>query len=346
MLFLPEKSYFYGFEIENNNTRLLFNWKNFSQINPSYTNFFFLNIKNHAFFDSSTFIQNNNNFFTNFQLYESANMDTEQYVPIVNNDFFNEENIFENFLNIRKFSFISFFINNLLDVPICFRKSKSLKTKNFELFFLKFSNLLMRKGKREKTIRDMLGSFFHFFDKIEEEKFKQKIYIFNWFDLFLMTTNKINLFNDKNWVALSNEETISLRFAHSFFLNEKEFEISSFIKNLLYTHLTQLSPMFTYFIYNVDKNIRKYTRGKSGKYTFVWKYLAPYKRKYLVFRWFLKELKFDENRRLQSRLISMFNKIVFNLNQTHAWRIKNYTYAFIFKNFRKTFMTNLKTVSK
>lgn len=98
----------------------------------------------------------------------------------------------------------------------------------------------------------------------------------------------------------------------------KEMDSNIFIKNFFLSRLNQLSPLFGYFIYNVDKNIRKFTRGKSGKYLFVWKYIAPYKRNYLVYRWFMKELKFDESRTFQIRLFNLFNTLSYNLKQTYA----------------------------
>jgi hypothetical protein len=54
-----------------------------------------------------------------------------------------DSSFFNDFNYIRNSSFIKFFINNMIDIPICFKKSKSLKLKNFELPLLKFCNFLM-----------------------------------------------------------------------------------------------------------------------------------------------------------------------------------------------------------
>jgi len=56
------------------------------------------------------------------------------------------------------------------------------------------------------------------------------------------------------------------------FLNRnKKFEVrtSLFFKNSFLKLFNEINPIFTYFIYSVDKNIKKYSRGKSGKYAFV-----------------------------------------------------------------------------
>jgi hypothetical protein len=78
-------------------------------------------------------------------------LNENQLTTIFEESYVNEETFDDKYLYLRKSTFITFFIDNMIDVPICFKKSRSLKTKNFELPILKFSNFLMRQGKREKT---------------------------------------------------------------------------------------------------------------------------------------------------------------------------------------------------
>jgi hypothetical protein len=109
---------------------------------------FFKNIENNLFFD--------------FHIKEK--------VFSYENDFVVDTNISELYINLRKSTFITFFTTNMIDIPICFKKSKSLKNKNFEFLFLKFTNLVMREGKKEKTFRMVLNNFFYFFnEKFENE---------------------------------------------------------------------------------------------------------------------------------------------------------------------------------
>ena len=58
----------------------------------------------------------------------------------------------------------------MIDVPICFKKSSSLKTKNFELPLLKFSNFLMKKGKKEKIFKFIFKAFRYFFKTFKFSK--------------------------------------------------------------------------------------------------------------------------------------------------------------------------------
>jgi len=95
------------------------------------------------------------------------------FLPAINESFQEPLLNIENFLHLRHLSFISFFINNMIDVPVCFKKSISLRRRIFELPILKFSNVLMRKGHREQIVKVLLSSFFKFFNELRKEKFKE-----------------------------------------------------------------------------------------------------------------------------------------------------------------------------
>ncbi len=251
------------------------------------------------------------------------------------------------FLYLKNSSFIKFFINNMIDVPICFKKSHSLKTKNFELPLLKFSNFLMKKGKKEKTFRLIFNAFRLFFKNIKLEKIKNQQNCFSWLNLYFFTSNLFwyyNSFEQNNWNFLA-ETNLPLNNNDIFLYNLKSLNASLFLKNYLYSLLSKVSPVFSYFIYSVDKNIRKFSRGKSGKYTFIWKYIAPYKRINLAMRWIVKDIKFFQSQTFTER----FDKTLFNLltspEKSFAWKSKIFSHNYVFKNFRKNLMISLKTTS-
>lgn len=329
--------------------------QNISQTNFNQTNLMYDNSSNLKLHTNSLFSDTPTDVFTE-SIFKKLKNETlvfeNQNDPVTNvsDKLFDKQNVFSDYEYFRQSSFISFFINNFIDVPICFKKSKSLKNKNFELFFLKFSNLVMRQGKKEKTFRAILFSFFAFFEDLKKNTIKNEIGPLGWFHLLFLSNNLMQnpgqFLLQRSEEDVSNEDASKLFYNNFFLFENKEFDFTYFIKNFISSRLLQITPIFTYFIYNVDKNIRKYTRGKSGKYTFVWKYVAPYKRRYLMFRWFLKEVRFDESRKFGTRLQNMFKNLTFNINNTFAAHSKNYTYGFIFKNFRKSFMTTLKTTVK
>lgn len=323
----------------------LINSENVNQINVTSYNFVFLNEGLSSLYNTSFSTLSIFYFFQNFKNKNNFNISEENSYLLNENEFFSDDKFFKKYTHLRKSTFIDFFLTNLIDIPICFKKSKSLKRKNFEFFFLKFTNLLMRRGKKEQIFSFLLKAFSDFF-YVQFEILKFNKWEISWFEVFFFFNFNIKLKYLNTWSEKLPFSEKLLNFDFTLNENFKELDSRSFFKNFLYSKLTQFSPIFNYFVYNIDKNVRKYTRGKSGKYVFVWKYIAPYKRSYLTYRWFLKELKFDENRYFHKRLCNLFHILTYNIKQTFAWKSKNYTYAFIFKNFRKSLMTNLQTIAQ
>lgn len=251
------------------------------------------------------------------------------------------------FFYLKNSSFIKFFINNMIDVPICFKKSKSLKSKNFELPLLKFSNFLMKKGKRDKTLKIIFSAFRDFFNSLKIEKFQIDNQLFSWYNLYFFTANAMFYYssNEKNKSIYSAETNIPVIFNNYFVNNNKTVNVSFFLKNYLYSLLSKVSPVFSYFIYSVDKNIRKFSRGKSGKYTFIWKYVAPYKRTKLSMRWIVKDIKFHDGQKFDERLIKTLESLILSPEKSFAWKSKIFSHNYVFKNFRKSLMSSLRTTS-
>lgn len=308
--------------------------------NTSILNTFFLNF----FFEEKINIYlKNNSAHSNLPVLDNFNQYNDFFFQ---NLFYFKNSIYKSFLYLRRSSFINFFIENMIDVPICFKKTKSVKFKNFELPALKFTNLLMRKGKKEKMLKLLFTTFFFFFNYLKNNLFFKSIFFKNWLEMYLTLTNIFlkNFSNQHQSFPISVSSQIMYNnFIHN---NEKIAYTSFFIKNFFLKHISNLKPIFGYFIYNVDKNIRKFSRGKSGKYTFIWKYIAPYKRLYVAFRWILKDIKFNSNKTMTKRLFETFFLLLFNLENSFSFKSKTYSYNYVFKNFKKTLMVSLKTINK
>ncbi len=314
-------------------------------LNHTLNNFYFL--LNNLFSNNkinSAFVANlsNLNFNKNLIL-----KDFKNFLPTEFNYQENDDTFLTNYFYIRNSSFIKFFINNMIDVPICFKKSHSLRTKNFELPILKFSNFLMKQGKKEKIIRLVFAAFRLFFRNIKTNKNKSNEIIFSWFNIYVFISNVINI-NGKNEKKFSNikfEEILNLNYSSILASNDKTINTSFFIKNYLFFLLAKVSPIFSYFIYSVDKNIRKYSRGKSGKYVFIWKFIAPYKRTNLAIRWIIKDIKFNQSKNFNDRLIKTFENLFISPDKSFSWKSKVFSHNYVFKNFRKSLMSSLRTTS-
>jgi hypothetical protein len=320
-------------------------WKPFFSFNYNINNFYFTipNIFSNNKINSLLIFNLNNLNFNN----RLISKDFKNNLPTDFNFQENDDTFLTNYLYIRNSSFIKFFINNFIDVPICFKKSYSLKTKNFELPLLKFSNFLMKQGKKEKVIRLVFLAFRLFFKSIKFNNTNSNELIFSWFNLhtFLSGTFLLDYKNKKNFLTTKIDSILETSYNASLINNDKQINTSFFIKNYLFFLLSKVSPIFSYFIYSVDKNIRKYSRGKSGKYTFIWKFIAPYKRTNLAVRWIIKDIKFNQNKVFSNRLIKTFENLLFFPEKSFSWKSKVFSHNYVFKNFRKSLMSSLKTTS-
>lgn len=321
-------------------------WNYIYKIGYDNSNFYFL-MNNFFNYNNNNFTSISLNFFNSSLTINSNNLDIQSFFPSSNYQFSQDTSFLNNFLYIRNSSFIDFFLNNMIDVPVCFKKSHSLKTKNFELPLLKFSNFLMWEGKREKIIRTLFNSFRTFFNFFKFSKLKNSIDLINWLSLYLLTNNfNLNFFNN-NFFNLNYkfQNPLLLNYSNNLLNSEKTLNFTFFLKNYLYFLLSKVSPIFSYFIYSVDKNIRKYSRGKSGKYTFIWKFIAPYKRIKLSTRLIVKDVKFYQSRTFQERLIKTFENLYYSPEKSFAWKSKIFSHNYVFKNFRKSLMSSLRTTS-
>lgn len=320
-------------------------WLPFSSFNLNTNNFYFLS-KTKIFnltFVNSFFVDNKN---LTLEFYKNFN-DSNKMMPSVIN--FNKSDIsfLNEYLYLKNSSFIKFFINNMIDIPICFKKSISLKTRSFELPILKFTNFLMKQGKKEKIMRLIFSCFRFFFKNTLNKNLKDSSFFFSWFNLYMFKLNLIHTwtFNNNFYSNFKFEELLHLNYNNIYSNNDKIINTSLFIRNYLYFLLSKVSPIFSFFIYSVDKNIRKYSRGKSGKYTFIWKFIAPYKRTHLAVRWLIKDIKFNQNKSFKGRLNKTFDDLLFAPEKTFSWKSKIFSHNYVFKNFRKSLMISLKTTS-
>jgi len=66
-------------------------------------------------------------------------------------DHYGEHEAIDDFEYLKERTFTSFFRDNLIDVPRCFRKTKSVRRPINQVDLLKLNNYLMRDGKRLKV---------------------------------------------------------------------------------------------------------------------------------------------------------------------------------------------------
>jgi len=113
-------------------------------------------------------------------------------------------------------------------------------------------------------------------------------------------------------------------------------------KELFFSQLSEIEPVFNFYVYKVNKSKRKNSRGKTGKYTLLWKYITPFKRLYLTFRWLLRDIKFQKAKNFETRFYKFWQILHANLFSSLAYQVKTFSHKFIFQNYRRTLMNSLR----
>jgi len=111
-----------------------------------------------------------------------------------------------------------------------------------------------------------------------------------------------------------------------------------------FKNIQSFKPLFHFYVYKVDKQIYKNSRGKSGKYTFLWKYITPYKRFNFVASKLSKEIKFDGSASAQRKVNNIISKYVHSKNLTFTSKSIRFSNNYVFFNSRNTLLQNYRTV--
>lgn len=246
--------------------------------------------------------------------------------------------IFE-FLRYSEFKY--FFSTSLVDVPQCFNFSKSLRRPINKTPLVKFNNYLMRDGKRLKTVNNFLYVLWNIY--FNEKSLINNTNSVSWRSIYLslshvITSKKIKIYPTNFYIKDFFSTDISSLGKHKNY----QFDIN---KNII-SNLKKLEPIFLFYVYKVDKNIYKNTRGKSGKYTFIWKYISSFKRKFLVMHWIMKELKMQSGRTLKDRLNSVLSTLYTNPEKTWIWKIRKFSHNYVYYNCRNTLAETYRTSTK
>ena len=251
--------------------------------------------------------------------------------------------IAQSFLFLRQSTITSFFMTHMVDMPLCFKKSKSLFMKTFEIPSLKFTNMLMRHGKRGHALKNTSYTFSTCFHKAIPYFLTKEYY--RWYELH-------STLGTVTWNARSGFQSAVLRGETELYANHTLYPDGSYevdeafvTKNFLFEQLLEQAPVFSFYIRKVDKSIRKNSRGKSGKYTIIWKYVPVYKRVYVTMRWLLKELQFLKLKTLPERLVKVVETFLLTPHLSFAAKLRRFTHFFVFHNFKQSLLKTLRSTS-
>ena len=244
----------------------------------------------------------------------------------------------ENSLNLKVNSSFKFFFKNLsINTPTKLNSVESLNRLRGLTILKILLRYLVKHGNKLSSIKVLSSSLMAVnTSKTTGILFWKNIYLLTRFffkvdSILKMGSKKINLGLDKNTHFTRDE----------LFTNND----SSILNLILYT-LKKFNFLFSFYIYKVDKNIYKNSRGKSGKYTFIWKYIAPYKRNLLIAHWLVKESRILSNKKFKDRFRTVLSNFIYNLKSTWVWRIKKFSLNYVYFNLRRSLALTYRTSTK
>ena len=270
---------------------------------------------------------------------------SKNFFDEVQQNFFDRElyNMKDLLIGISDSQFKTFFKNLGVDTPEVLNKTKSLKRMKGLTPLSRLSLYLARSGQKLKSTKLILNSFFEIINTLKLENWSSGI-LTDWRSINMLLTlsvvrnSKLNKLSDLKNFEISDNFLIK----RGDLLKTNEFTIN----NILAQNFKKFNYLFSFYIYKVDKQIYKNSRGKSGKYTFVWKYLAPYKRNFLIMHWLSKEVRISSGKTLQERLDIVLKNFVFNTHSTWIWKIKKFSLNYVYYNLRRTLGETYKTSMK
>ncbi len=108
------------------------------------------------------------------------------------------------------------------------------------------------------------------------------------------------------------------------------------LDKFLFKNLLKLDFLFSFYIHKIDKHLFKNSRGKSGKFTFIWKYVPSYKRFNLISHWFMKELRVTPGQTLFIRLVNLLQVFLTSFHKSWLWKVKKFSSIFVYSNLRNS----------
>ena len=248
-----------------------------------------------------------------------------------------------NLATIRRGSIANFFTTNMIDIPRCLKKSYSLYKPIFELPHLKFLNILMRHGKKEQIFSTVFKAFV--FSRLQH-KFTggdQRTNL-DWVSLLpVLTTTSLtvdSVYQTFYFMKLRLDR-LNKTIDSDYLMHPQNVQLSTFFTS----HLEKYKSVFMFKVQKVDKRTRKNSRGKSGKYLILWKYVPVYRRIYTVLRWLIQDVSFQKSYKFQTRFSRAIDLILNDPKKSVMYKCRSFNHNFVFKNFKKTLLKNLKTVS-
>ena len=244
------------------------------------------------------------------------------------------------FAFIKSLPFIDFFKSSLIDVPVCFSKSKSLRRRTSNTSFSKFLNYITLHGSKQRTSNALMAALKS--NLLEIHKVNNGVDL-TWRSIYLFFSSVMTKGSTYQELYIQNPDAND---DESLYYKLGNYTTKVDYNTVFFKQLKPLEPLFLFYIYKVDKSIFKNSRGRSGKFTFIWKYITSYKRNLLVFHWLAKELRVINKKSLGARLDHLVKQVIFERKTTWIYKIRRFSYNYVYYNCRFTLARSYRTVTR
>ena len=216
----------------------------------------------------------------------------------------------------RSTTLVSFFTSQMIDIPVCLAKIKFSHSSTASNPRTRLISMLTRHGRRYSVskaysmsaLRITRNHFQHCSHLPTSKRWELAYLIF--------AQRKVRW--DKNFCALSHSSNPSpypeLLTSHnkSYTPEHRLTSACDWFNDRLFDEISSHYPAFSLFVQRVNKLKRRHSRGKSGQYEIIWKYVPQYKRLLVVLRWLIRDVQFQRPKTFQQRLEKSLETFLFD----------------------------------
>lgn len=241
----------------------------------------------------------------------------------------------------------SFFALQLIDIPLCFRSTKSLYAPVASMPHLRFISMISRHGRKQYVSKYYSTALNKIACRWLTNEFgggKSP----DWRPLYsAFAEGKLIRTSEPGHQSSFTDElpTFTASDVYSQDLSNDGDIINSrdWLHNFIYEEIESYSPIFNFYVQKVDKMKRKHSRGKTGKYSISWKYVPKYRRLAAVLRWFVRDIRFQKQKTLELRILKSFETLFFDKESHLIHQLRQFVHKFAYQNHKKTLLKTLRT---
>ena len=253
----------------------------------------------------------------------------------------------ESILKGRSVTLVSFFTSQMIDIPMCLTRIKFAHSSTASNPRLRLISMLMRHGRRYPvskaySVAASNLSYYHLYVQGNSPTSKQ------WELVYLLFAQRRAYPKQGIWTLsrpqnLLTDSKLETKHGQVYTPNSRLTLDCDWFNELLFREIASYYPTFSLFVQQVNKLKRRHSRGRSGQYEIIWKYVPNYKRLLVVLRWLVRDVQFQRAKTFQQRLEHSLESLLFNRNAHLVYKLRNFVHKFVFQRFRKTLVRTLRT---